>query len=404
MFGFGRKKEERSGMTATQSSPQLIEVLGLREFMAGGAVSVDQALGVPAVWTAVNLLAGTLAGLPLQVYRKKKDSRERVTTGLAPILHDAVNDEMTSFQWRKYTFERVFTTGRAFTFIERNASGRVMNLWPLDPDRVTVRRGEKGTVYVLNDNGKKKEYKASEVIDLPFMLKSDGVTHRGPIQSNKDAIARAIAATQYGARFLENGGIAPFAVTGPFQSKDALKRASDDMQAAVKQAASDGRQYVTLPMGLEIKQIASNPENTQLVETQRFAVEEVARIYSIPPVFLQDLTHGTFSNTEQQDLHFVKHTIKRWVEQAEQEMNLKLFGRGSSQYVEFNMDGLLRGDFKTRMEGYATAIQNGVMMPKEARDKENMADAEGSDRLFMQGATVPITETTKQPEGGDDGI
>ena len=83
---------------------------------------------------------------------------------------------------------------------------------------------------------------------------------------------------------------------------------------------------------------------------QRFSIEQIARVYQVPPVFLQDLTHGTFSNTEQQDLHLVKHTIKRWIEQLEQELNLKLFPRGSSEFVEFSLDGLLRGDIKTVAE------------------------------------------------------
>jgi HK97 family phage portal protein len=127
-----------------------------------------------------------------------------------------------------------------------------------------------------------------------------------------------------------------------------------------------------------------------LIELQRFSIEQIARIYSLPPVFLQDLTHGTFSNVEQQDLHFVKHTIKRWVEQTEQEMNLKLFGRGSQFYVKFDLDDLLRGDLKTRMEAHATSIQNGIKTPNEVRDIENLPPMEAGDDLMIQGATVPI--------------
>lgn len=407
MFGFGGKKqsEERAmaNVTAVQSSPEAAQIFR-PEFWAmmdkQVVVTVDTALGVPALWAAVNFIAGTIAGLPLQVYRKGKDGRDRVTSGVAPILHDAVNDQMTSFSWRKYTFERVLTTGRAFTFIERNAQGRVMNLWPLEPEKVEVKRERGRLVYYYE---KAKKYDASEIIDLPFMLRSDGLSHKGPIEANKDVIKRAIAATQYGSKYLANGGVPPFAVTGNFQSGAALKRAGDDLAEAVKHAAEEDRLALTLPTGLEIKPIGGDPEKNQLVETQRFDVEQIARIYSIPPTFLQDLTHGTFSNTEQQDLHFVKHTLKRWIEQAEQEMNLKLFGRGAKQYVEFNVDGLLRGDFKTRMEGHATAIQNGIETPNEARAIENRPALTGGDDLMIQGATVPITQQ-QQPNGGEDGV
>lgn len=404
MFGFGRKKRDERAVTATQSSDTALKIFRPDLFDAIGGevvVTINSALGVPAVWAAVNFIAGTIAGLPLQVYRKTKAGRDRVSGGVAPILHDAVNDQMTSFNWRKYTFERVLTTGRAFTFIERNAQGRVMNLWPLEPEKVTVER-RNGVVSYKYDG--RNIYEANEIIDLAFMMDSDGLHHRGPIMANKESIGRAIAATKYGSKYLSNGGVPPFAVTGNFQSGAAMKRAGDDLEAAVKRAAEEKRLALTLPSGLEIKPIGGDPEKNQLVETQRFAVEEIARIYSIPPTFLQDLTHGTFSNTEQQDLHFVKHTLKRWIEQAEQEMNLKLFGRGSKQYVEFNVDGLLRGDFKARMEGHATAIQNGIETPNEAREIENKPALEGGDSLMIQGATVPIIQQMQQPNGGDDGV
>jgi len=134
---------------------------------------------------------------------------------------------------------------------------------------------------------------------------------------------------------------------------------------------------------------------------QRFSIEQIARIYSLPPIFLQDLTHGTYSNTEQQDLHFVKHTVKRWVEQTEAELNLKLFGRGSPFFVEFDLDGLMRGDLKTRMEAHSTAIQNGIKTPNEVRAIENLPPMEGGDQLFIQGATVPLAgQAAGQPDAG----
>lgn len=359
---------------------------------AGVEVTEDRALGVPAVWAAVNFIAGTLAGLPLNLYRRTGEGRERVRGGLARLLHDAVNDETSSFNWRKHKFERVLTGGRAFTYIERDDRRQPLAFWPLDPACVTVRRENHRTTYRYREgSGPAKDYEASEVIDLAFMLKADGLGHRGPIQANRDTIGLAIAATEWGSRFFQGGGVPPFAVTGNFQSAAALGRAADDLADAVLKAAKEKRQALTLPAGLDIKAIGANPDKAQLVELKRFLIEEVARIWQIPPVFLQDLTHGTFSNTEQQDLHFVKHTLKRWAEQFEQELNLKLFGRGErSRFAELNMDGLLRGDFKTRMEGYAAAIQNALLKPNEARRRENLPDDPQGDVLLIQGATVPL--------------
>lgn len=363
---------------------------------AGINVTVTSALGVPAVWAAVNFLSGTLAGLPLHLYKKGKNGREKQSGPLATILHDAVSDEMSSFEWRKYAFDQVFTRGRSLSFIERDVAGRVINIWPLDATKTTITRKNGQKSYVYKENGSDKRYSAAEIIDLSFMLQEDGISSYSPIFTNRETVGLAIAATNYGSKFFDNGGVPPFVIEGPFQSPQALKRAADDLAEAVKTAAKEKRLALSLPNGHTIKPIGVDPEKSQLVELKRFVIEEIARIYQLPPTFLQDLTHGTFSNTEQQDLHFVKHTVKRWAEQFEQELNLKLFGRFKNRmYVEMSLDGLMRGDFKTRMDGYATAIQNGVLKPNEARDLENRPSDPDGDFLMIQGATVPIKNNIK---------
>ena len=147
-----------------------------------------------------------------------------------------------------------------------------------------------------------------------------------------------------------------------------------------------------MPSGHELKPVGIDPQKSQMVEARRMQIEEIARVFDLPPVFLQDLTHGTFSNTEQQDLHFVKHTLTQWLEAWEQELNLKLFSaRNRTKFVEFNVDGLLRGDFKTRMDGYAIAIQNAINTPDEVRAMENWPKkGDDADKLHIQGATVPL--------------
>lgn len=404
MFGFGRRKEQRS--SAPQSSDRVVQIFGLQDFIAAGsgeAVSIDSALGVPAIWAAVNFLSGTIAGLPIGVYRKTSAGREKLSGGLADVLHDVANtvDLTSSFALRKWWVEQALTGGRGVVFIDRDAKGSVVNLWPLDPARLTVKRRSGVKIYEYRDESQMR-YAAGDVLDLPFMVRADGLGHRSPIMANRDVVGMAQAITRYGGSFFRNGGVPPFAVTGKFQSVGSMGRAADDLSEAVLKAAREDRQALVLPEGLDIKQIGGDPEKSQMVETQRFMIEQIARIFSLPPVFLQDLTHGTFSNTEQQDLHLVKHTIKRWVEQIEQEMNLKFFGRGDGRYVEFNLDGLLRGDFKTRMDGYAQGIQNGVLMPNEARAMENRPGADGGSELYIQGATVPLVgqgKTTGENNG-----
>lgn len=389
MAFWNRKKPDRRAETVTQSAPNFLEVFGIT---GSAAVGQEEALGVPAVWAAINFLSATIAGLPLHVYDKGTSKRRVKPTKANPVvsvLHDAANDGLSSFQWRFNMMQSILTEGRAVTYIERDEIGRVINLFPLiDPVVRMLESGRKE--YVVKTGGRDKVYQQGEVIDLTFMLKKDMVQHRSPLRQCAVALGKAVNANEFGSKLFKNGGLPAFALTGPFGSGNAAMRASADIAAATKDAAQKGANVLAIPLGHELKPLGSDPEKMQLLQAQEFAVVEVARIYSLPPTFLQDLSRATFSNSEQQDLHLVKHTIKRWVEQIEAELNLKLFGRSPTRIAEFNLDGLLRGDYLTRMNGNSMAIQTGQLTPNEARAMDNREPLEGGDQLYIQGATVPL--------------
>lgn len=398
MFGF-RKREKRE-ITVTQASPNFLEVFGIT---GNTTVSMEEALGVPAVWAAVNFISGTIAGLPLNIFdRDGKGNKKKVkATKANPVvsmLHGDVNDGYSSFQWRFDMFSTgVLTEGRFVTYIERDSLQRPINLFPL-PGATVTRNSEGRKKYKVTVAGKTSIYDQADVIDITFMLKSDLLTHRSPLRQCAVAIGKAVNANEYGSKLFKNGGLPAFALQGPFGSEKSAIRAADNIAEATKEAARKGGNVLAIPIGHELKPLGSEPEKMQLVQTQEFAVVEVGRIYSLPPTFLQDLSRATFSNSEQQDLHLVKHTLKRWVEQVEAELNLKLFGRDSSRFVEFNLDGLLRGDYKTRMDGNAKAIQTGQLTPNEARALDNREPLDGGDQLLIQGATVPLDGHTGLPE------
>lgn len=389
---FSRSKPEVREVT--QSKEDFWAALGITGFGAasGAHVTIDSALGVPAFGGGVNFLAGTLAGLPLHVYRKKADGRERVNSPISRILHDAPNPNMSSFDWRKYSFQQTLTGGRQFSWIERDSAGRVKNIWPLDPSQVSVHAEGFSKWYRFQE----RRYEATEILDLCYMPKRDMLGHYGPVNLYRDAIGMAISATEYGAKAFQSGGIPPTVLQGPFSSGAAAERASADIHQTIQDMAKNSRNVLAMPEHHRLEKLGFEPEKMQLLELQRFSVEQIARILSLPPVFLQDLTHGTFSNTEQQDLHFVKHTVKRWVEQMEQELNLKLFPRSSTTYVEFAVDGLLRGDIKTRMDAHSSAIQNGIYTPAHAASIENAPYHKEADQVFIQGGTMPIGQVEGQ--------
>ncbi|MFC3206867.1 phage portal protein [Aquamicrobium soli] len=368
-------------------------------------VTIDTALTVPAVMAAVAFLSRTMAALPLHVYRDSDKGAERVKGKLATVIHDAPNDGMDSFKFRQWFWQQVFTGGRGLAWIERTPQG-IDALWPMDPAKTSIQRVGGRVEYVYDG----KKYPAADVIDVPYMLKADGLKHYGPIVMASKAIQLALAMNDYGSNFFAGGGVPPLALVGPLPQGDAaLKRATAEIYRAVDAARKEDKPIVPIPAGHELKPVGFDPAKGQMVEARRYQVEEIARAFQLPPVFLQDLSRATFSNAEQQDLHLVKHLIGQWAKALEGEMNLKLFGRGrGTRYVEHNLDGLMRGDFKSRIDGIARAIQTAQMTPNEARALENRPrhDNPDADELLVQGATVALGKqpepNTGVPEAGND--
>lgn len=360
-------------------------------------VTTDSALTVPAVAAAVAFLSRTMAALPLHAYRNTSDGARRLTGKVQTIVHDAPNDGQDRFKFAQYFWQQVFTGGRGLAWIERSAQSPEA-IWPMDPTKTTIKRVNGRTSYTFDG----KEYPAADVIDIPFMLKPDGLGHWGPIMLASKAIQLSLAMNDYGSSFFAGGGVPPLVLEGPLPTgADAMKRAQADIKRSIDAAKGGGEAIFPVPPGYKLNPVGLEPNKSQMIEARRFQVEEIARAFQLPPVFLQDLSRATFSNAEQQDLHLVKHLIGQWAEALEGEMNLKLFGRGNTgRYVEHNLDGLLRGDFKTRMEGLARAIQTAQMTPNEARALENRPKHENpdADNLLVQGATVTLG--TQAADGG----
>ena len=360
------------------------------------AVTPESALSVPAWSAGVSFLSRSLANLPLHAYADRAGVSERVGGKLQRVFNEAPNSEWTSFGARQYFWSQVFgsTAGRGLFYIER-VGRNLDSLWPMDATQTTVRRVGGRKVYTYGS----KDYPAEDVIDVPFMLKSDQLGSHAPLLMAAKALALAIAMGDYAAGFFAGGGVPPLALTGPMPAgAEAVRRAQADIKRAVDAAKANNDPVFPIPAGYELKPVGFDPAKGQMTEARRLQIEEIGRVLGLPPVFLGDLTHGTFSNTEQQDLQLAKHVIAPWAKAFEDEVNLKVFGPANNRrYVEHSMDALMRGDFKTRMDGLSQGVQNALITPNEARALDNRQPLPNGDDLMFQGATVPLGT---QPKDG----
>lgn len=390
----------------TQSDPQFAQIFNMMDTITDEVVTIETAMGVPAFGCAVNFLSRTLASVPLKVWEKTDNGREaKGDDPIGDLLNHAANDEMTAFDLRRLYWVSVFTEGRGLSFIERNGRGEAINLWPLDVAKVTVQRVNGRKRYVYQDGARKVHYSAADVLDVAFFPTQGGLGSLSPVYQNADTIGMARAAKRYGAKVFNRGGVPPFVIEGPMETAGGIQRAADDLTRAVEDGANSGKPAVAVPAGHKLTQLGFDPEKMQMTETQRFLIEEFARIFTMPPAFLADLTHGTFSNVEQQDLQLVKHVISHWATAFEKEVNLKIFGRRSNKrYAEHVLEGLLRGDLKTRAEAGARMITTGQATPDEIREIENRPKVPGGDRLYMQGAMMPADKLGATPNNeGNNG-
>lgn len=366
-------------------------------------VNETAALGVPAIWQAINLLSSTIANLPLHLYRVDKSGEVEKATNdpLYYIVHDRMNDVHTKSQFFKWWIWRALASekGRGIALIMRNKADRVMGFAPLDERATTVRQyidgdGKLTRTYTVGT----KTYDSREIIDLAPVMAANGFDAISPIISNASAVGAIIAAEKYATEMFANGGVPPLTYTAPptATSPEAAARAVEQMSSILKLARDSKRNIVPVQAGGELAPLGFEPAKQQMIELRTFQIQEVARIYNVAPALLYDLSTGTYANYEQQSLSFATQTILPLVKMIEQELNLKLFGkRNSVNYVEFNMDGLVRGDIKSRMEALRAGINSGLRTPNEARALDNLPALPGGDELYIQSATVPLTMAGK---------
>ena len=372
---------------------------------AGKNVNERSAMQMTAVYSCVRILAEAVAGLPLHLYRYKEDGgKERaIDNNLYHLLHDEPNKEMSSFIFRETLMTHLLLWGNAYAQIIRNGKGEVVALYPLMPNKMQVDRDENGELYYIYtrsyDEAKTMEgvtvyLTPRDVLHIPG-LGFDGLVGYSPIAMAKNAIGLAIATEEYGAKFFANGAAPSGVLEHPGTIKDP-SRLRENWNSTFGGSANSGKVAV-LEEGMKYTPISISPEQAQFLETRKFQIDEIARIFRVPPHMVGDLEKSSFSNIEQQSLEFVKYTLDPWVIRWEQSLSRSLLNEDEKRkyFFKFNLEGLLRGDYESRMSGYAVARQNGWMSANDIRELENMdkiSAEDGGDLYLINGNMLPLNK------------
>ena len=363
--------------------------------ISGKQVNPKNAVQVSAVYACVRVIAETIASLPVGIYENTDtDNRKATEHPLHRLLHDEPNPEMTSFVWRETVLSHLLLWGNSYSQIIRSGKTSILGLYPLLPDRMEVDRDTAGklTYKYTTTEGASVQLKPEDVLHIPG-LGFDGIMGYSPIALEKNAIGLGIAAEEYGSNFFKNGARPSGILTHPNTVRDP-KRLRESWNATYG-GSTNGAKVAILEESMTFTPISLPNNEAQFLETRKFQVEEICRIFRVPPHLIGDLSRSTFANIEHQSIDFAMHTIRPWLVRIEQAMNRALFSENEKGrfYVQFNIDGLMRGDYKSRMEGYAIARQNGWMSANDIRALENMnpiSEEEGGSAYLINGNMIPI--------------
>ena len=391
-----RARDKPHRQTSPQDTVSAAPTFSFGSSMSGKSVTPSSAIQVSAVYACVRVIAETIASLPLHVYESTDaGSRKANEHPLYRLLHDEPNTEMTSFIWREVMLSHLLLYGNSYCQIIRSGRSRIVGLYPLLPDHMAVDRDTKGklTYTYTTSEGRMEQLNPEDVLHIPG-LGFDGVMGYSPIALEKAAIGLGIAAEEYGSKFFQNGARPSGILTHPNTVKDpASLRASWN---AAYGGSGNASRVAVLEEGMTFVPLSMPNNEAQFLETRKFQVTEICRIFRVPPHMIGDLERATFSNIESQNISFAVQTIRPWLVRIEQAINKTLIPENEKgrYYAQFNIDGLMRGDYKSRMEGYAIARQNGWMSANDIRALENLnpiSAEEGGNAFLVNGNMIPIS-------------
>ena len=360
-------------------------------------VTPRNALTIIAVYAAVRLIAESVGSLPLILYERTADGGKRRATQhpLYELLHDQPNPEMTAVVFRETLQAHLGTWGNAYAQIVRDRGGRVRELWPLRPDRMTVKRNAAGALE-YHYEGVQQPFAAEEILHIPA-LGFDGLMGYSPIALARRGLWLLLAAEEYGARFFENDARPGVVLKHPDKLTEEAYRHIKESWEESHSGVDKAHKPAILEEGMDIETVGLPPQDSQFLETRKFQVTEIARLYRIPPHMLADLDRATFSNIEHQGIEFVVYTLRPWLVRWEQAIRMRLLTPTERKryFAEHLVDGLLRGDIKSRYEAYNIGRNGGWLSANDIRSLENMNPIPGGDTYW-----TPMNMMAQQQKRG----
>jgi len=383
----------------------LREMLTSTNSSAGIPVNETTAMRVSAFFAAVRVLTESVASLPLELYRRLPDGGKyrEVKDRRYRLLHTQPNSWQTSFEFREMLTYHVIMRGNGYAYISRGRDGQVRELIPMHPDKTLV---EQDRLYRLKYTYSPKDASPvdldqSEVLHIRG-LSIDGFTGVSLLTWAREVIGGALGQQEHGNRLWKNGANPGIALKHPGKLNDEAYRRLKESWDANYSGASNSAKTAIIEEGMSIERIAMTSEDAQFIESRKFSRSEIAGVTRVPPHMIGDLERATFSNIEHQDLAFVKHSLRPWLVRWEQAILRDLI-RQPDLIAEFNIDGLARGDLKSRYEAYAIGRNWGWLSVNDIREKENMNPVEEGDEylrpLNMQPAGEEVPETLKTRTG-----
>ena len=390
-----KKKEERNLDQKTADFIKGVDIDTGQLSNSGVEVDEDTALKISAVYACVKVISETIASLPLNLLKEltNGDSEKAKQHPLYTLLKDTPNSEMTSFTFREMQMTNLLLWGNAYSLIKRNKLGQIVELYPLKSKNMKVERDavNNNIKYTYTNNkGLTKTYSPKQILHIPAFT-FDGVLGVSPITYAREAMGLALATEEFGARFFGNGARPGGVLEHPGTIKDPDKLR--ESWNKVYQGTTNSHKVAVLEEGMKYHEIGMSPEDSQFLQTRSFQLTEICRIFRVPPHMIGDLSRSTFSNIEHQSIDFVVHTIRPWLVRWEQAIARSLLTEEERTiyYAKFNVDSLMRGDFATRMNGYAIARQNGWMSANEIRALEDMnkiPPEQGGDLYLLNGNMI----------------